>query len=106
MTTLAQNQITPRAMQKALTFLPMLIVLLFLLSLALFKISQNQKPASQDIVHVQIVMAKKNAWLRQHPLLLKVSQMNFAGVPGEFIISTCWHLVKTASRRQQPYIRV
>ena len=93
MTTLAQNQTTPRTMQQMLGFLPMLIVLLFLASLPLLKTGQNHRSGSPDVGHVQIVMAKKNAWLMQHPLLLKVSQMNFAGVSGEFITSTYWHLV-------------
>jgi hypothetical protein len=97
---LAQNQTTPRTMQQMLGFLPMLIVVLFLASLPLLKI--DHRSGSPDIGHVQIVMAKKNAWLMQHPLLLKVSQMNFAGVSGEFMTSTCWHLVRNVSHRQQP----
>ena len=98
----SNNTANPRKRRRSL---PILIVLLCLLSLVLLKTCQDPKSGPPNISHVQFVMAKQTAWLGQHPLLLKVSQINFAGVPGELITSTCWHLMKTISRHRRPQIR-
>ena len=46
-----------------------------------------------DRAHVAMVQQKQNAWLGSHPLLLKISRMEIAGVPGDLLTSTCWHMI-------------
>ena len=106
MTSKAGNQTTRRTLRKALASLPILMVLLCLLSLALVRFSQDPKPGPVDVSHVQIVMAKQSVWLNKHPLLLKVSQINFAGIPGDFITNACWHLMKSVSGHRHPPNRI
>lgn len=104
MATQIENRTTPRTPRTVLASLPVLIVVLSLLSLVL-KNHQDLRQHS-DKSHVQLMMAKQSAWLNHHPVLLTVSQLNIAGVPGTFLTDTCWHLLKTFSAHPHSQTRV
>ena len=105
MATQGKNLTTTRTLRRVLASLPILIVMLSLVSVNLFKNSQDSRQPP-DMSHVQLIMAKRSAWLSEHPLLLKVSQINIAGLPGEVLSDTCWHLVKTVSGHPKSQARV
>ena len=46
-----------------------------------------------DRGHIALVQQKENAWLARHPLLQKISRSQIAGMPGDLLMSTCWHLI-------------
>ena len=102
MTTQVRNQRRWRIVHKPLALLPILIALFSLALLAHVKSGQDEKRGARDITHVQIVIGKKNAWLNRHPVLLKVSQISFGGMPGSFLTDTCWLLIKTVSHHPHP----
>lgn len=102
MTTQAGSQRVFRNVQRPLRLLSILIVLLSLLSLAHIGSGQDEKRGPPDTTHMRIMMGKQNAWLNRHPVLFKVSQISFAGVPGKFLTDTCWLFVRTISRHPHP----
>jgi hypothetical protein len=49
-----------------------------------------QKP---DPAHRAMVQQKQSAWLEKHPLLLIISRSQIAGMPGDLLTRTCWHIM-------------
>lgn len=56
--------------------------------------------SSNHVHQLTAVKQKQAAWLNQHSLFMRISRMDFNGVPGEILTNTYWHMMKAVTHHK------
>jgi len=71
----------------------MLTALLLVVLAGMASVKGGGPRRKPDSAHMAMMQQKQSEWLERHPLLLIISRSQIAGMPGDLLTSTCWHLM-------------